>query len=348
MESRSLLHRDLRSAHHVDLLVVAAVCTVLLVRFYLRLTNYPRVGGEHLHVAHMLWGGLLMLAALLLLLSFLGRRSRLWAALAGGVGFGLFIDEVGKFVTNDNDYFYRPAVALIYVTFVVTYLAARGLRRRRKVTHEETLVNALHDLEEAVLHDFQAEERDRVLRDLEPLAGRDPLAAELVAVVRRAAIAPGRRPTRLERLRAAAVAGYRRLAARPGFARALVAFFVAQLALKLGAVAGLLLRPEAGRPIAARLALLSWTGDTLALAEWLQIGSSLASALLVAAGVAALHRSRALALRLFQRSILVSIFLTQVFMFYREQWAALLVLAFNVVVLLGVDFARAHEAERAA
>jgi hypothetical protein len=348
MESRSLLHRDLRSAHHVDLLVVAAVCTVLLVRFYLRLTDYPQVGGEHLHVAHMLWGGLLMLTALLLLLSFLGRRSRLWAALAGGVGFGLFIDEVGKFVTNDNDYFYRPAVALIYVTFVVTYLAARGLRRRRKVTHEETLVNALHDLEEAVLHDFQAEERARVLRELEPLAGRDPLAAELVAVVRRAAIAPGRPPTRLERLRAAAVAGYRRLAAQPGFARALVAFFVAQLVVKLGAVAVLLLRPDAGRPIAARVVLLSWTGDTLALAEWLQIGSSLGSALLVAAGVAALHRSRVLALRLFQRSILVSIFLTQVFMFYREQWAALLVLAFNVVVLLGVDFARAHEAERTA
>jgi hypothetical protein len=344
MAPRSLLHRDLRSAQHVDLLVVAAVCTVLVIRFVLRLTNYPQVGGDRLHVAHMLWGGLLMLAALLLLLSFLGRRSRLWAALVGGVGFGLFIDEVGKFVTNDNDYFYRPAVALIYVTFVLTYLAVRGLRRRHKVTREEYLVNALHELEEAVVHDLQADERTRVLQYLAPIAARDQLAAGLVAVLHDAALAPVRPPGLVDRLRAAAAAGYRRLATHPAFGRALVAFFVAQLALKLVTVAVLAVRSDSARTLAARLALLSWSGDTLALAEWLQIASSLASALLVAVGVALLGRSRERALRMFHRSILVSIFLTQVFMFYREQWAALLVLAFNVAVLVALNFVREHEA----
>ena len=33
------------SSRGKTLLVVAAVCTVLLVRFYLRLTDYPQVGG---------------------------------------------------------------------------------------------------------------------------------------------------------------------------------------------------------------------------------------------------------------------------------------------------------------
>jgi hypothetical protein len=62
-------------------------------------------------------------------------------------------------------------------------------------------------------------------------------------------------------------------------------------------------------------------------------------------GIVALRRSRTAALRLFQRSILVSIFITQVFMFYRSQWEALVVLAFNLLVLLALEYMLAHEEE---
>ena len=47
---------------------------------------------------------------------------------------------------------------------------------------------------------------------------------------------------------------------------------------------------------------------------------------------------------MFQRSILVSIFLTQVFMFYREQWAGLYLLAFNLLMLVALDFMIEREA----
>src|SRR5688572_33482987 len=106
----------------LEALLVAAVAALLAIRGYLAATGFPRVGGGGLHIAHMLWGGLLMLVAIVLLLSFLGKRTKWAAAIVGGIGFGTFIDELGKFITDDNDYFFRPTVGLLYIIFVVLFL----------------------------------------------------------------------------------------------------------------------------------------------------------------------------------------------------------------------------------
>ena len=113
----------------LDLFIASAVTAVLGLRLYLQLTGYPQVGGGDLHVAHLLWGGLLLLVAVVADLSFLTSRTRWFAALVGGVGFGLFIDEIGKFVTSDNNYFFQPTAALIYVVFVTLFLGVRAIAR---------------------------------------------------------------------------------------------------------------------------------------------------------------------------------------------------------------------------
>ena len=137
---------NLEAGKYLETLFISAVATILGIRFYLHLANYPQLGGGGLHIAHMLWGGGLMLVAVVLLLAFLDKRAYLVAALAGGIGFGTFIDELGKFITSDNNYFFEPTVAILYVIFVVFFLAVRFLEKSRAHSQEEYSVKHLSAL----------------------------------------------------------------------------------------------------------------------------------------------------------------------------------------------------------
>src|SRR5512142_1692882 len=79
----------------LDTFFVCAISTILIIRLQLWATHYPKLGGGKLHIAHLLWGGLAMLVAIVLLLSFLGAARRHTGAVLGGIGFGFFIDEIG-------------------------------------------------------------------------------------------------------------------------------------------------------------------------------------------------------------------------------------------------------------
>jgi len=84
-----------------------------------------------------------MLASALVLLTYLNRSMMRLGAVLAGVGFGLFIDEVGKFVTADNDYFFRPALSLIYICFALLFLFTRSVRRTRELNDAEAKANAV-------------------------------------------------------------------------------------------------------------------------------------------------------------------------------------------------------------
>ena len=104
---RGFFVRRIDAINQFEVFFVAAVATILTVRAVLAATGWPQLGGGKIHFAHLLWGGLGMLIAIILLIAMEGRLWNVLGAPAGGIGFGLFIDELGKFITSDNDYFFR-------------------------------------------------------------------------------------------------------------------------------------------------------------------------------------------------------------------------------------------------
>lgn len=328
---------------------MAAVSAVLATRLFLHLSGYPSLGGDRLHLAHLMWGGLLMLAAMVVLLSFIGRGPARLASLLGGVGFGLFIDEVGKFVTRDNDYFYEPAVALIYVTFVFLFLSRHAIHDRIAYRPEEYLMNALRETGEYARSDLDEVERTRALEHLGQSDPAHPLTAALREALERARVVDPRAPSPFSRLRTRARATYRRVAGLRGFDLGLIVFFIGQLAVKLAYGALLIFVLGVGWENLLDVAYVGRVAERFRVLSGLEIAQLAASAVsgaCVLMGIARLRASRRIAFGWFERAILVSILLVQPFSFYREQFAALVELAFNLVVLAALRSAIRLEEER--
>ena len=69
MEQRVPFVRVLKLSRLLETFFIASVTSILVIRVFLASTGYPQLGGHGLHIAHLLWGGLLMLIALVLLLA---------------------------------------------------------------------------------------------------------------------------------------------------------------------------------------------------------------------------------------------------------------------------------------
>ncbi len=140
-----------RAERYLLLAIVSFVVAVVGTRWYLQATGYPQVGGGELHIAHMLWGGLLLVAAGLLPLVVAAGWALTVGAVLTGAGTGLFIDEVGKFITTSNDYFYPLAAPLIYGLLLALVLVFIVVRRREGAVPAVTRPTRVATWEEAHL-----------------------------------------------------------------------------------------------------------------------------------------------------------------------------------------------------
>jgi len=146
--------------------IIAFAATVVLVRLFLELTGYPQVGGSTLHIAHLLWGGLALFIAVTILLIWDNPGIMYLAAVLNGVGAGLFMDEVGKFITQSNDYFFPAAAPIIYGFFLAFGVIYLLVRRPDPNDPRRAIILALEQLQDAVYADLDEREGEELLERL--------------------------------------------------------------------------------------------------------------------------------------------------------------------------------------
>ncbi|NTW89272.1 MAG: hypothetical protein HGB26_09230, partial [Desulfobulbaceae bacterium] len=88
------------------------------------------------------------------------------SALVSGLGVGLFIDEVGKFITSTNDYFYPSAAPIVYVFFLLTVLLASRIRLGKPKQNRGKMYEVLERFSEVLDHDLSSFEREELLQSL--------------------------------------------------------------------------------------------------------------------------------------------------------------------------------------
>jgi hypothetical protein len=134
----------------------------MAIRLFLELTGYPQLGNSTIHIAHLLWGGLALFAASIIPLVYANRWAYDAGAILAGLGVGLFIDEVGKFITQNNDYFFPPAAPIIYAFFLICVLFYLRLNKPRSSDPRTELYSSLSLLQEVLDRDLEQDEREEI------------------------------------------------------------------------------------------------------------------------------------------------------------------------------------------
>ncbi len=321
----------------LDTFLVCAASGVILNRTLLIVLGYPQIGSRKpggIHISHSIYGGFAMMVAATVALAFLAPATRWFVAVVGGLGFGWYVDELGKYVSNAG-YLFKPALALIYVVFILMFLTFRTMASRQ-FTEDDAVVNALESLQAAALGSLDdRQRRDAVLR-LDHLGPDTSFAARVRDLLADAPASPMRPPGRIRRARNGLRSRYTAWSHRRSFTVVIEVFFFLLAVSTLGGVVGLSLDgPGITRP-----------------SEQIATAAAALAGVLVLVGIVRLRKSRLAAFRWFDRALLVWILVVQVYLFHQEQFAAVLGLAVDLFVwamlrsAIAIEVGREEQEER--
>jgi len=322
---KKLLIRNLEADDLLENFLVSAVSSIFVVRFFLFLFDYPQIGGNGLHLAHIFWGGLLMMIGIVISLNFITKHARYLASIIGGIGFGIFIDELGKIITSDNNYFFQPTVALIYIIFISLYLIFKRISKYQSVSETEYLINALEFSKEAIVNDLNPDEKKLALNYLKNVQNSN-MSDLFSKILEQAEIISPKKPNFISELYVFMKNLYKELIQKKWFAKFVFVIFFLQASNIIGNTFLLYI---------SKTSLLSEYPTFPRLAELI---SSVVASIITFVGIIRFRKNRLLSYQIFKYSVLVSIFLTQFFAFYTEQFLALSGLIVNLIILATLNY----------
>jgi hypothetical protein len=334
--------------HNLLITLIAFAASVALTRLFLELTGYPQLGGGELHIAHVLWGGLLLFIAALLPLILANRWVYPLSALLAGLGVGLFIDEVGKFLTQTNDYFYPAAAPIIYAFFLLTVLLFLQIRRPLEHDPRSELYRAFDILQEILDRDLEPAERLDLQRRLRHVANHaeqpniSHLADSLLECLTSdtLVLAPERRSFGeriFDQLRAIESRWFSERRLRALLVAGLMGLGCMQL-VALGQLLHAAVNPIRWGEMVANLMALGNVASASAVgwfAARLALEGTVGLVFLCAA-ILLLTRRRAIGIQMAYFALLLLLAAVNLLVFYFEQFSSIIITAIEFLILLGV------------
>lgn len=318
--------RNIDSAVLAEIFFVNAILSIIAIRVFLSLTNYPQLGGGELHIAHMLWGGILMLSAIFLTLFTIGKAGLYISAILGGLGFGTFIDELGKFITSDNNYFFRPTIAIIYLLFVILFFLFRYVFIKKSFTPREYLINAADFLREIILtEDFDNDDELKLDYMLNKGNASKELVIHFKGISNRYATKHSNKPSKYIILKRFLKELFLKIVHSAKFKELLNAIFIFRAFLILGSV---------------MTNLFVYSDENLLIPNFFEVGLITTAIITVSTSLYAMKKFKSdkfKRLNWFRYSTLLSILLYSFFSFYYNQLGAILGLGLDILLYYAID-----------
>lgn len=325
MQKKYLIY-NIEAGEYFEYLLVASVATLFGIRFYLTVTGFPQIGSSGLHIAHMLWGGLLMMFSLIFLFTFLSRSLLRYVAILAGIGFGTFIDELGKFITSDNNYFFEPTFAIIYIIFIILFLLFRSFEKLHRLSEADYLSNAFEVTRQAVTERASTKIKEQALQLLKKCDSSTLVPQNLSNILLNTPPDFKEDKNFIEKFRLKISAFYITLAQKNLLTKGFVIFFIIFSLFNLW---------RAVDVISLFFRLEDFELSFIDLGKFI---SSLVSSIIILFGVIMIRFSQIRGFKLLKLGILFSLFITQFFDFYNEQLLATGIFVLNIFLLVNLNY----------
>ena len=312
---------NIEAVNLIEYFLISAVFSFLGIRAFLTITGFPQVSGGDFHIAHILWGGILMALGLFIVFTYLGYTARIIAAIIGGIGFGAFVDELGKVITTDNNYFYEPTVALIYLIFVIIFLVIKLLQSKLRYSDKTYHINAFEYLSDILYQDFDESERQKVLSYLRTGKNPELFIKKIAGLIHERPFKPAKTSIfdkfiiKLKKISF-------KLIKSAKFQKLIIVYFI------FSSITGFI------------FASFSFFLSEPKFSDYGYFTSVLAANTFAFIGIFYLIKKNKLAAyKMFIYSLLISIFISQFFLFISDQFLALITLMIHIIIYIVIEMA---------